>query len=271
MGADPVKVEGVKITGTRTLKGGEELNVGPLRMTYLRKANRIANAIDAQKTSGHRPNPGAQIPDPSADTAPPLARSVRPAPKPRAPDARRSVGAPPAAVCQALEVKKASGTLRVTAPDARGWITVVGGHPRHAAYGGASGTEALFAVLRLARARCNIVPGVSAKGAGPKIELSFAEAIAKLSRPTAPRTPPAPAKGPAPAPRPGSAAPPNPGVPAWEMGKVIPPRTGPGTGRVPPPPPGETPPSRRAGPPGGLPRPGHPGPPRRPPPPKPGR
>src|SRR4051794_13032012 len=36
--AEGVKVNDARITGTRNLKGGEEIVVGPLRMTYLRRA-----------------------------------------------------------------------------------------------------------------------------------------------------------------------------------------------------------------------------------------
>src|SRR5580704_5304719 len=50
-----VKVEGVRITGTRTLKGGEEILAGPLRMTYLRRAKPIKGAIDAGKLGAKAP------------------------------------------------------------------------------------------------------------------------------------------------------------------------------------------------------------------------
>jgi hypothetical protein len=239
------KIDGVKLTGTRTLKGGEDVVVGPLRMTYLRRATRIANAIDAQRTSGPRPNPGAQIPEPAnAPIAhhrkPTFVRSGK----------TRQVAAPPAAVCQALEVKKTSGTLRVQTTDARGWITVVLGHPRHAAFEGKTGLDALFAILSLPRARCIMTAGVSARGAGHTIEPGFKEAVAMIAR-LQKITKPHP---PTPAPRPG---------PPTATGRTqAPPRQGPGTGTgrtAPPRPPGGPPPRT-------PPRPGTP-PPRRPPPP----
>src|SRR5581483_11734982 len=56
--AEGVKVDGVRITGTRTLKGGEEIYVGPLRMSYLRRAKPIKGAIDAGRLVKKGP-PGA--------------------------------------------------------------------------------------------------------------------------------------------------------------------------------------------------------------------
>ena len=62
MGApEGVKVEGVRITGTRTLKGGEEIVAGPLRMTYLRRAKPVKGAIDAGKLGKKAPGAGHAI------------------------------------------------------------------------------------------------------------------------------------------------------------------------------------------------------------------
>lgn len=64
--AEPIKVDGIRITGVRTLKGGEELEIGPLRMQYLKRATPVEDAIDAGRASARsRPDPGKGVATPS--------------------------------------------------------------------------------------------------------------------------------------------------------------------------------------------------------------
>ena len=64
--SEPIKVDGIRITGVRTLKGGEELEVGPLRMQYLKRATPVADAIDAGKLArSGPPAPGKSFATPA--------------------------------------------------------------------------------------------------------------------------------------------------------------------------------------------------------------
>jgi hypothetical protein len=64
--SEPIKVDGVRITGVRTLKGGEELEVGPLRMQYLKRATPIEDAIDAKRLARRgSPAPGKAFDTPA--------------------------------------------------------------------------------------------------------------------------------------------------------------------------------------------------------------
>jgi hypothetical protein len=211
--AEGVKVDGVRITGTRTLKGGEEILAGPLRLTYLRRAKPIKGAIDAGRLGAKKPTPGQQIAAPAPGRA--GGASSMQARDPAKKTGRGVVAANPAGVCVALEKTRASGTLRVTSPRGRGFVIVVQGAPRHAAFGGLSGPAALLAILALPQGRCQMVPGSSPRGAGPRIEGTFSSVIAarraKVDAARSARPPVRPAgsrPGPAPAPARPAAKPP---------------------------------------------------------------
>jgi len=278
MGApEGVKVDGVRITGTRTLKGGEELLVGPLRVSYLRRAKPIKGAIDAARLTPKGPGARQGI----AAPAPQAATGARSAPGVRG-GRGGVVAANPAGVCLALEKMKASGTLRVTSPRGRGFVTVVQGSPRHAAFGGLAGPSALLAILALPQGRCQMVPGVPVKGKGPKLEGSFSQVIAtRKAKVDAQRGPKTGIKAPPrlnPAPRPpGSstlrpgAPTPRPGSSTLRPGAPTPRPGGPRPGVVAPPRQGQPTPAPRPGQP--TPRPGQrppgpPSPPQRPQPPR---
>jgi hypothetical protein len=174
---EPVKVEGQRLEGTRTLKGGERIAVGPLDMKYLRREERIENAIDARRAGGSATNPHVQAMMPNAPTAP------------KAPGKRRR-GAGPADVALALAKVGASGTLRIDTGKIRGFVTIVKGVPRHAAYGRLVGRQALDAILGLERAKCAMVPGIPARAVGEALQTSFASAIAALRGTTTARIQP---------------------------------------------------------------------------------
>ena len=166
--AEGVKIEGAKITGTRNLKGGEEIIVGPLRMTYLRRAKPIKGAIDASRLTPKAPGAHQTVSS---------SGSGRHAASP-AKGRTAVVAANPAGVCLALEKTKASGTLRVTSQRGRGFVIVIQGMPRYAAFGGLAGNSALLAILALPHGRCQVVPGGASKGKGPRLETSFSQVIA---------------------------------------------------------------------------------------------
>jgi len=246
-----VKVDGVRITGTRTLKGGEEIVAGPLRMTYLRRAKPIKGAIDASKLGKKAPGAGHAVANQSPGTSA---------------GKRQVVAANPAGVCVALEKTKATGTLRITSQRGRGWVAVLGGVPKQAAFGGLSGPSALLAILALPQGRCTMVAGVP-KGKGPALSGTFSSIIAarqakveaqRKARPAVAARPPAarpPAARPGATPRP-AAAPPRPGVPTPRPGAPAP-RPGVPTARPGAPTPRPAAPTPR---PGGPPRPGMPTP-----------
>jgi hypothetical protein len=252
-GADEViKVDGVRIKGVRTLKGGEELELGALRMSYLKRATPVDDAIDASKvgpkggtagprgvaqidTAGAKINKRGRPLEPnvrqlggaiSQGTTPspagrggalrPNERFTQSAPAPKGGSAGggRAVGATPADVAVALEKTKASGTLRVKADTGRGFVTLVAGQPRYAAFAGLTGRPALDAILRLARGRCQVVKGASAERAsGERIDVSFSAALAQV-RAGAPKWGSAATR---PAPRPGQ-PPQRPGQPPQRPG-----------------------------------------------------
>lgn len=223
--AEVIKIDGVRLKGTRTLKGGEEVEVGGLRVGYLRRATPVEGAIDARKTTPRGAGPDPTRPIGSAPAGPPAgggrAASFYGDGGPAAPRARRSapasaerrsVGAIPADVALALEKVKASGTLRVKSDKGRGWVIVAAGAPRYAAFGGLSGRPALDAILRLARGSCQVVRGAAPKGQGERLQVSFTQALAAVrgggaARPAAPPARPA---SPGPGPRKGP-----PGPPRW--------------------------------------------------------
>ncbi|MCO5167563.1 MAG: DUF4388 domain-containing protein [Planctomycetes bacterium] len=212
---EPIKVDGVRLKGVRTLKGGEEVEVGALRLGYLRRATPVEGAIDARKT-GQRDRPDPTRPVAATGQVSGRAASFygegglaarRSAPA-RAGE-RRSVGAAPADVALALEKIKASGTLRVKSDAGRGWVVVVAGAPRHAAFGGLTGRRALDAILRLTRGSCQVVRGgPPPRGQGERLQVSFSQALAAVRGPVRP-TPP----GPRPVARPGPPTGPRKGPP----------------------------------------------------------
>lgn len=194
MGApEPVKVEGVRIKGTRTLKGGEELEVGPMRMSYLKRATQVDDAINPFR-SRNKPEPKrgqVAVSQPKRAASPyyePNARK-RPAPAKGQGAPARVVIATPAQVAKILESKKATGTLRVKSRRGRGWVTLMSGRPQFAAFGDLIGLKALEAILRLDRARCQMVPGLPRRGSGKQIEVQISQVVAHV-RPPARRPPP---------------------------------------------------------------------------------
>ncbi len=276
--AEGVKIEGAKITGTRNLKGGEEVVVGPLRMTYLRRAKPIKGAIDASRLTPKAPGARQAVGSSGGGSSSGSDRFHAAAPPGRGRTA--VVAANPAGVCLALERTKASGTLRVSSPRGRGFVIVIQGMPRHAAFGGLAGNSALLAILALPQGRCQMVPGVPTKGKGPRLETSFSQVIAARKAKVDAQRKAAPVKAPprtAPPPvRPNTATRPVPAPPKTATRSVppppktatrsvqAPPRPGPlvpGPGRATPAPrPGQITPG--PGHPTPAPRPGVPAPPR---------
>jgi hypothetical protein len=95
----------------------------------------------------------------------------------------------------------------VKSDQGRGWVAVVQGAPRYAAYGGLSGRPALDAILRLARGSCQMVKAPT-RGEGERLQVSFSDALAQArARAAAPARSPAPGR-PAPAPGPRRPGPP---------------------------------------------------------------
>jgi hypothetical protein len=194
--AEPIKIDGVRLKGTRTLKGGEEVEVGALRMGYLRRATPVEGAIDAKKTSprGAGPDPSRAVASTGGSGGGVAGRSssfyggggpLEPKGRRSAPaagGARRSVGAAPGEVAVALEKVKASGTLRVKSDKGRGFVIVVAGAPIYAAFGDHTGRQALDAILRLPRGSCQMVRGAAgaAKGKGERLSVSFSAAFAAV-------------------------------------------------------------------------------------------
>ncbi len=218
---ETVKVDGVRLSGVRALRGGEELTVGPLVMSYLKRATPIEGAIDAGRVARQRRgvDPGRAV-----ATAPGAPRRSKVALEPRmrelpvkngatGPREGRAAVVAPAAVARALAQKEAYGTLRVSSPRGRGWITVMKGAPKHATFGELRGRRALDAILRLERAQCQFVPGLPQRGSGEELELTFAQALGARKAASGPRPPQrAPARPPTPAPkRPGTRPPHRPG------------------------------------------------------------
>ena len=193
--AAKVRVEGIFVTTTRTLKGGEELEVGPLRMSYQKRAQAIEGAIDARKVGGSRADPRRAVAGPrdpmGGGTLEPRVRQL---PTSGGGPKVRTVQAAPAQVARALEQRKATGTLRVESRRGRGWVTIMSGTPRHAAYGDLKGRAALQAMLRLPQARCQLDDGLPRRGAGKEIDCRFSDLLPRAAPPGRPgaRPPAAP-------------------------------------------------------------------------------
>jgi hypothetical protein len=255
--AEGVKIEGAKITGTRNLKGGEEIIVGPLRMTYLRRAKPIKGAIDARRLTPKAPGAHQTVGSSggSSNAAGPGHKFQTGAPPTKGRTA--VVAANPAGVCLALERTKASGTLRVSSQRGRGFVIVVQGMPRHAAFGGLAGNSALLAILALPQGRCQMVPGVPGKGKGPRLEAAFSQVIAARKAKVEAQRKSAAVKAP---PRVAPPGPPRPNT-ATRSVPAPPPRTATRSVQAPPRVPGHPTPAPRPGhPTPGHPTPGHPTP-----------
>jgi hypothetical protein len=211
MGApEAVKVEGIRIKGTRTLKGGEEIEVGRLCMSYLKRATPVEDSIKPKKRStGGRggPNPGRAIATPTKRKANPYYEPKARKLKPKNERPPPVVVASPGQVARVLEKKRATGTLRVTSRQGRGWVTLMSGAPKFAAFGDLSADRALAAILRLPKARCQMIPGLPRRGSGKPIALTFSQALARLRPPQGKRPGPprpgkkAPSRGPSRRPR----------------------------------------------------------------------
>ena len=202
--ATGVKIDGMRVPKTRKLKGGEEIEIGPLVLRYFKKSEALEGAISARRVRRRsEPNPGRAIatgPKPrgrARSDAPldPGQRSLRDLSKPiatggsagrgaRDPSQRGSVGASggqrPADIAKALEKTKAFGTLNVTAGAQRGWVTVRGGKPQHASFAGRSGLAALEAILRLPACRVNLVNGTPNRKTGSRLGVSFSQVLDRI-------------------------------------------------------------------------------------------
>jgi len=217
---DEVKVDGIRLKQKRTLKGGEEVDVGPFRLLYLKRGAAIPDAIDAKKVGsragrpdpkrgvaapaggGRRPaealEPSSQRRDLGQKIATPRRRAgsgpLEPAArgKPAGKARRTSAEAAPADVLRALEKTKAVGTLLIRSPGGSGWVTVVAGKLRHAAFGGRQGRPALDAILRLPSGRCRMLSGLPTRGEGEPLGVTVPEAQARLKKAAAGRPRPRP-------------------------------------------------------------------------------
>ncbi len=201
---EAVQVEGIRIKGTRTLKGGEEIQLGRLCMSYLKRATPVEDSIRPKKRRSGKggPNPGRAVATPTHRKPNPYYEPKARKLKPKNERPPPVVVASPGQVARVLEKKRATGTLRVTSRQGRGWVTLMSGAPQFAAFGDLSGDRALAAVLRLPKARCQMVPGLPRRGSGKQIALTFSQALARMR----PASPP----GKRPPPRPGKKAPPRP-------------------------------------------------------------
>ena len=210
-----VKVDGIRVSGKpRTLKGGEELELGPIVFKYLKKATPVEGATRL-KRRGSRPTGGTAEPTigkrqfgdrAKASALEPNQRTLGSLSKPlstggssaRGGSPGRSAGPSgggrtratvrPVDVAKAIEQTKAFGTLRVSGRAGRGWVTVRGGKPQHAAFGELTGPRALAAILRLGPCSCYLDPGVPKLSRGEKLEVGFAALAARLANPA--RRPP---------------------------------------------------------------------------------
>lgn len=187
--AEVIKVEGIRLSGSRTLKGGEELQLGQFPMSYQKRTTPMAGAISAKKigSGGRDPGRGVSTPaqggrgargalDPGKRARP----IVRKADQRKISQRRRSAAATPASVLKALEKTKATGTLRVRGDQGRGWVTVMNGTPRHAAFAGTTGPGALVAILRMRSGRCQMDSGLPRKGQGERLTVTISQALARL-------------------------------------------------------------------------------------------
>jgi hypothetical protein len=180
-----VKVEGFKIKGKRTLKGGEELHIGAIRMSYVKRATRLEGAISTNRAKKPRGGGGARQAFEqktkgrrAATALEPNTRQLTPQKKP----APRTVIAAPAQVAAALEKSKATGTLRVSSSKGRGWVTMVSGKPQYAAFGEHKAVAALGAILRQPRCRCMLVPELPKRGFGDPMSMTFSQMLGRIAR-----------------------------------------------------------------------------------------
>jgi hypothetical protein len=176
-GKDLVRVDGLFVKGNiRTLKGGEELQVGPARLDYKKSARQIPGAIDAGKIKGARRSPGQAVSVGSPATSGALDPSLKRLPK-AAPGPPSAASGTPAQVCQALEQTRGEGTLLVRSPRGNGWVSIERGAPRFASFAGHKGQAALEAILRLPAGTCRMLSGAPRKGSSPPIRARFSDLI----------------------------------------------------------------------------------------------
>lgn len=183
-----VKVDGVYQAKSRTLKGGEEVSVGPIHFKYLKRGTVIEGARKLNRRSKAPPGAstgarGGGIRSPGSNKGGALEPNVRSI-KPIASNPTKKTSATPAAVARKLEKDKGYATLRVATPRAKGWIAVMSGAPKHASFGNLKGIRALEAILRLTGCRVEIEEGLPKRGATREAieNLSFSAVLAKLSR-----------------------------------------------------------------------------------------
>lgn len=208
-----VKVDGLHQSRDRTLKGGEEVSLGPLHFKYLKKATPIEGARKLNRRSKAPPGAGAAVGTTASGTGrsggalDPNQRTLKPI-QPSAPAKTRGVAqAPPGRVAAAIEKNKAYGTLRVSGRQGRGWISIMKGAPVHAAFGDLHGIRALEAIMRLGPCQVTLDEGLPKRGAArDAIEgIAFTQVLAKLARARGPQAPgrPGPPSRPGPNTRPG--------------------------------------------------------------------
>ncbi|RMG07527.1 MAG: DUF4388 domain-containing protein [Planctomycetota bacterium] len=203
LGADPVKVEGTRLKGKRVLKGGEEICVGPLVMTYLRRLTPVEGALNPARVGGRRrgadPRRGVAVgrrrPGPRAEALDPHTRSL---PRRPAQSVSQPVTAAPGRVAKVLEDHQVTGTLRVSSPRGRGWITLLSGKPQSATFGEARGLRALEAILSLPTARCHMVHGLPRRAGGKPLEVTVSQVLSRLARRGRPPAPKGGRRGPGP-------------------------------------------------------------------------
>ncbi|MGE0708985.1 MAG: hypothetical protein AB7N76_23495 [Planctomycetota bacterium] len=187
------KVDNIRLSAPRTLKGGEEVEVGQVVLKYLKKATPVEGATRLKRRSS-RPAPGQSFEGPGTRKVGDLnkAAALEPnqrtlsKPAPASPPAGRAgrgdrATARPADVAKAIESTKAFGTLRISGAQGRGWVTVRGGVPQHAAFGERGGRAALDAILRLGPCRCYLDSGIPKLTKGEPLNVTFSAAAAALA------------------------------------------------------------------------------------------
>jgi hypothetical protein len=204
-----VKVDGVFQGKSRTLKGGEEVSVGPLHFKYLKRGTIIEGARKLNRKSKAPPGAsvgmrGGGIRGPGSNKGAALEPNVRSI-KPISQKPNKKGSAPPAAVARKLEKDKAYATLRVETSRGKGWISIMSGAPKHASYGTLKGIKAVEAILRLPACRVEIEEGLPNRGASKEAieNVTFSQVLAKLNRGRKPTAKPGARPGARPA-RPGA-------------------------------------------------------------------
>lgn len=183
-----VKVDGVFQGKSRTLKGGEEVSVGPLHFKYLKRGTAIEGARKLNRRSKAPPGAstgmrGGGIRGPGSNKGAALEPNVRSI-KPISSKPTKRTSAPPAAVARKLAKDGAYATLRVETPRAKGWISIMSGAPKHASFGNLKGIKAVEAILRLPACKVEIEEGLPKRGAAHEAieNVTFGQVLTKLSR-----------------------------------------------------------------------------------------